>query len=670
MRAGAALRGAIRLRRCATGAAPWLTAAVANGTSAAFQHEGGSQGAGRADGGWARRVAACVAAAGAAALAGTRVAHGEALDDDMPHSPEQLRAEFADWIRRQGGHMEGARLGSSGQGPSAGTGLFSTPALRAAMRHPWLGRRLGALLTGQRAVPVADVPLGLALTADAAVRDPDLGASYRELLDLGLIDGRTAVIAMLTVERAREAGSRYAPWLRLLPESFSTPLWFDSEQMRELRGTTLEAAAAAQERVLRAQWQRLRPALVDMLRRVGSAGEPTFEDFLWAHSVFWSRGQSLPVPVRGAPAGGGSGGGADGLEQLEGEEEPAAGSSSSSSSSNGANAKRQQAAGGTLRVEVWEGVVPGLDFANHSVQPNCWWEVAEGSEPAADGDARRVLLVTNRATLPKRPGGELTISYGDKSNEELLMLYGFASADNPHEQLMIPCPLPPPDEWTDDTRARLELLRARGAAPQIFLPAARLPTLDSGARGWRRGGGGGVADDAGSALPSEARAVLEAFIMPPEQVAARLDALGRGGDEAAAAAAVSGAAAAGEAEGVTQRVERLGNEMALITTLVRLLELRVLALEGDEEGTGPLEADEARLAADGPLLAPWLRACLLYRMGQKALARAYLAAARHELQDTMRALRAAVDVEEAEAARAAARGGQGQGGSGSGGDAV
>lgn len=265
-----------------------------------------------------------------------------------------------------------------------------------------------------------------------------------------------------------------------------------------------------------------------------------------------------------------------------------------------------------------------------------------------------------QATLPRHPGAELTISYGDKSNEELLMLYGFATTDNPHEQLMIPCPLPPRDDWTDDTHARLQLLRARGLGPQIFLPAARLPTLNSSARGWRRGGGGGGCDDdAGSALPAEARAVLEVFIMPLEQVAARLEALERGDDEAAAAAAVSGAAAAGEAESVTQRVERLGNEMALITTLVRLLELRVLALEGDEEGTGPLEADEARLASDGARLAPWLRACLLYRLGQKALARAYLSAARRELQDTMRALRAAVDVEEAEAARTPARGSRG-----------
>jgi hypothetical protein len=94
-------------------------------------------------------------------------------------------------------------------------------------------------------------------------------------------------------------------------------------------------------RALRAQWQRLQPAVAAMLRQVNAPEEPAFEDFAWAYSVFWSRGQSLPVPERAAAA------------EEEGE--------------------RGGAAGGALRVVVREGVVPGLDFANHSAQvgPEC-----------------------------------------------------------------------------------------------------------------------------------------------------------------------------------------------------------------------------------------------------------------------------------------------------------
>jgi hypothetical protein len=61
-----------------------------------------------------------------------------------------------------------------------------------------------------------------------------------------------------------------------------------------------------------------------------------------------------------------------------------------------------------------------------------------------------------------RPGQELTISYGDKGNEELLLLYGFALPANPHDTLMVPCPLPPPDQWKEDTPLRLQLLMVRG----------------------------------------------------------------------------------------------------------------------------------------------------------------------------------------------------------------
>jgi hypothetical protein len=270
-----------------------------------------------------------------------------------------------------------------------------------------------------------------------------------------------------------------------------------------------------------------------------------------------------------------------------------------------------------------------------------------------------------QATLPKRPHTELTISYGDKSNEELLLLYGFAVDANPHDQLMIPCPLPPPGEWGDDVRARLALLRARGLAPQVFLPAARLPGLRAdGSGSWRRAGGGGKGgggadDDGASALPPDARRVLEVFVAEPAEVARQLEAAeGGGGDEAeGGGGSGSNASGGGALAAASARVEALGVEMALITTLARLLELKVLELEGETEGTGPLEADATRLETDGPRLAPWLRACLVYRAGQKALARAYLGAARAELQATLRALQRAVEAEDAARVRGAAASG-------------
>lgn len=64
---------------------------------------------------------------------------------------------------------------------------------------------------------VASIPLDLSLTLDTALSHPQLGPQFTELLELGLIDERTAVVLLLMVERARGEGSPYAPWLQLLP---------------------------------------------------------------------------------------------------------------------------------------------------------------------------------------------------------------------------------------------------------------------------------------------------------------------------------------------------------------------------------------------------------------------------------------------------------------------
>jgi hypothetical protein len=72
--------------------------------------------------------------------------------------------------------------------------------------------------------------------------------------------------------------------------------------------------------------------------------EPTLDDFKWATSIFWSRGLGLPVPVM----------------QQQQQQDGVPGSSGSS-----------------IRIETLEGLVPGLDFANHSQQVRekhaAWW---------------------------------------------------------------------------------------------------------------------------------------------------------------------------------------------------------------------------------------------------------------------------------------------------------
>lgn len=103
-----------------------------------------------------------------------------------------------------------------------------------------------------------------------------------------------------------------------------------------------------------------------------------------------------------------------------------------------------------------------------------------------------------------------------------------------------------------------------------------------------------------------------------------------------------------EDDAVQRHIEQLGLSMAVLTTFVRLLELKMISMEGPE-GTGALEADlqqmqeqeQQRREAAKP---SWLRHCLHYRAGQKALVRGYLTEGRAELQDTLKELQALLEL--------------------------
>ena len=70
-------------------------------------------------------------------------------------------------------------------------------------------------------------------------------------------------------------------------------------------------------------------------------------------------------------------------------------------------------------------MMPMLDAFNHasSAQTVCSY----------DGE-RNAFVLTSTTRLAK--GEEATISYGDKSNDELLQLYGFVERDNPHDTFL------------------------------------------------------------------------------------------------------------------------------------------------------------------------------------------------------------------------------------------
>ena len=276
-----------------------------------------------------------------------------------------------------------------------------------------------------------------------------------------------------------------------------------------------------------------------------------------------------------------------------------------------------------------EGILPGLDFCNHGTAAAVRWTVwhAPRADPSSPPTAAALVAPAGAVA----PGDELLIDYGDKSQEELLLLYGFAHAATAHGVLMVPCPLPADGAaWDADLEDRLELLRVRGLAPQLFLTADG--PQPQARRGWLRGSSSSP-PPGGADLPDGVWPTLEAFVLDPTDVRDALKAA------AAATAAAPGDPAPPPPPPHSPRAEAdaPGLRMAVLTTLARLLEATVVALEG-EGGTGPLEADVGLLeddAAGRATLTPVARACVAYRAGQKRAARLWLVEARRLLDDQM-----------------------------------
>lgn len=87
-------------------------------------------------------------------------------------------------------------------------------------------------------------------------------------------------------------------------------------------------------------------------------------------------------------------------------------------------------------------LIPLLDFCNHSLSPNASWEL--------DSESKTISLVSSREIQADE---EVTISYGQKSNCELLFIYGFAIEENPLNSFSI---IPPFIDYQNETSEFLE----------------------------------------------------------------------------------------------------------------------------------------------------------------------------------------------------------------------
>ncbi|KAL5058468.1 hypothetical protein RYX36_030072 [Vicia faba] len=273
------------------------------------------------------------------------------------------------------------------------------------------------------------VPLELAITPMRVLQDPFLGPECRALFEEGDVDDRFLLMLFLTVERLRK-GSLWKPYLDMLPTTFGNTLWFSEEELRELRGTNLYRATELQKKSLLNLYETKVKDLANKLLNLDgdSEIEVCFEDFLWANSVFWSRALNIPMP----------------RSYVFPEMQDVLQSCTPEVDEKGRKVTKsddltKEMTHSTVHGDtVWvEGLVPGIDFCNHDLKSIATWEV-DGIGLTTGVPVSMYLL--SAAQSPLQIDREISISYGNKGNEELLYLYGFVIDGNTDDYLMVHYP--------------------------------------------------------------------------------------------------------------------------------------------------------------------------------------------------------------------------------------
>ncbi|KAJ0052241.1 hypothetical protein Pint_00300 [Pistacia integerrima] len=327
------------------------------------------------------------------------------------------------------------------------------------------------------------VPLDLAITPMRVLQDPLLGPECRAMFEEGEVDDRFLMILFLTLERLRK-NSSWKPYLDMLPTTFGNSLWFTDDELLELKGTTLYRATQLQKQKLLSLYDDKVKDLVKKLLILDgdSESEVSFEDFLWANSIFWSRALNIPFPhsyvfppIQESR---------DNCSSVNESSEASTNHISSGELLNGQNEKKCEVRGvndqvngaassptSNQRETIWvEGLVPGIDFCNHDLKALATWEV-DGTGLMTGVPPSMYLLSAAQKPIPDEK--QISISYGNKGNEELLYLYGFVIDNNPDDYLMVHYPVEAIQSMPfSDSKALL--LEIQKAEMRCLLPKALL----------------------------------------------------------------------------------------------------------------------------------------------------------------------------------------------------
>ena len=216
---------------------------------------------------------------------------------------------------------------------------------------------------------IATIPHEAVLTPDK-VRSSDIGKAMADRFPFSFI------MSVYLASAKASNDHPFGAFIKSLPEVAPNAPWWDETPRSLLEGTNLGAAVGEFRTDLVKHFEKAREALGGIMSDID------LELLQWAAGVYDSRRLPLRLGTK---------------------------------NSAGKEATDDQG------IATGEGVmVPLLDQGNHSMESAITWDTDENG-------------VNFRSKKPISKGSEIFNHYGFKSNEELLMAYGFCIQNNPHE---------------------------------------------------------------------------------------------------------------------------------------------------------------------------------------------------------------------------------------------
>ncbi|KAK6533189.1 hypothetical protein TWF281_007341 [Arthrobotrys megalospora] len=284
------------------------------------------------------------------------------------YSEHQLLHELAEWVVRAGGYISDILelYEDEENGFSARISSQSDKT-----------RELGSATE-----PLTLISCPASLVFSLANPKPSLPAS---LLESPSISTHTKACFHLCEHLLLKERGQFWPYIRLLPETFDTPLYFDEDEMERLAGTNLGAGdVVLRKQVWTQEWE-VGKELLEEAGNIEDIEEYTWELYLRAATIYTSR--SFPSKLVGIAT-----------------NTPADKPTESSDDTD------------------FPVLIPLVDILNHKPNTKIIWEPTSIS-----------FSLRTPENLPL--GSQVFNNYGPKGNEELLMGYGFVIPENPTDSL-------------------------------------------------------------------------------------------------------------------------------------------------------------------------------------------------------------------------------------------